>query len=111
MITNRDLNNFILIEEPREIDDTIGGYKKIWQKKYQLWAKVESLFNKRQIGHDISVAKQRHSVDYYQFTIRYQSHLSRKMRIVWKEKVLTIIKIIDLPVQKNFCTLIAEEVI
>jgi SPP1 family predicted phage head-tail adaptor len=111
MISSKDLTQHIIIEEQgRKFDDS-GGYKKQWVVKYKTWAKVESLFNKRQIGHELAIAKHIRSANYYEFTIRYKPDLDHKMRVIWNDKILNIVKVIDISVKKIFQTLIAEEVV
>ena len=111
MVGRKDLNHFIVIEEQNKQIDTTGGYKKQWIEKYHTWAKVESLFNKRQIGHELALAKHIISSNYYEFTIRYKSDLEHKMRIIWNRKIFNIIKIIDISIKKDFQSIVSEEII
>ena len=76
-----------------------------------VFAKVESLFNKRQIGHELAIAKQVQSVNFYEFTIRYIPNFSNDASIRWRDKDFNIIKVIDYKNKKKELSLIAEEVV
>lgn len=108
-ILNTDLDQRITIEEQTEKFDDIGGYKKQWHEIYSLWARVESLFNRRHIGNEVAFSKQLRSVHYYEFLIRYQNGINTKMRVFWNNKVLHINKVIDMHSKRRFLLLIGEE--
>jgi SPP1 family predicted phage head-tail adaptor len=88
-----------------------GGFSQIWQVKYQCWAKMESLFNRRLIGSEVALAKRVVSSNFYQFTIRYKPDLNQNMRIRYNNQVFAIIKIIDSFNRKNFLRIVAEEIL
>lgn len=108
-LSRNNLTEYIVVQEQTtEIDDS-GGYKKAWRTKYQVWAYVESLFNKRQIGHELAIAKQIKSANYYEVSLRHQDGLHENMRIIWRTKTLNVVNIIGIDSKNKFLRLIAEE--
>jgi SPP1 family predicted phage head-tail adaptor len=105
------LTSRIIIEESKQIFDEAGGYNKTWITKYHSWAHVESLFNRKLVGSEMALAKRVVSSNFYQFTIRYRDNLNQDMRIVFDDKVFTIVKIISDFYRKRFVKIIAEEVV
>ncbi|MEQ9116284.1 MAG: phage head closure protein [Rickettsiales bacterium] len=105
------LSEPILLQNSKEEANRIGGFKKIWKNYCKCWAAVESLFNKRQLGNEVAFAKELVSMNFYQFTIWFNSKITAKMRVVWNERKFDIIKIIDSDSRKRYMHLLAQEVI
>lgn len=106
---NTNFNQFIVVQDHAESFDEAGGYQKEWVNKYELWASIESLFNKRQIGNELAFAKQIHSASYYQIIVRYVGDLNTDMRIAWDKKTLSISKIIGIDNKRQYLMLIAYQ--
>lgn len=101
------LNEPITLQLAKNIPNEMGGYKTEWQDFSRCFAAVESLFNKRQLGHEVALAKEVVSVNFYQFTLRYNSEYNTKMRVIWQNRTFEIVKVID--TNKRFMQLIAQE--
>lgn len=111
MINRIRLSELIIIQESSRIVNKLGGYKIEWQNISKSWAHVESLFNKRQLGHEIAIAKEVISANFYQFTVRFSNKLNGKMRLIWRQRKFEITKIIDTDSKKQFMQLITQEII
>lgn len=104
------LTNKIAIEESISGFDQFDGESRIWQVKCRVYAQIQSLFNQRQIGSEVAVAKKVVSSNFYQFTIRYRIDLKSDMRILFHDQIYNIIKIISDPSSKKYSRIVAEEV-
>lgn|GEM_PF-1780246 len=111
ILSRNNLTEYITIQEQiTEIDES-GGYKKVWQTRCQVWAYVESLFNKMQVGHEVAIAKQIKSANYYEVAIRPQKDLHKNMHIMWRQKTLNVVHVIGVDSKNKFLKLIAEELL
>lgn len=103
------LTNKITIEEYISGFDQFDGESRAWQTKCCVYAHIQSLFNQRQIGSEVAVAKKVVSTNFFQFTIRYRTDLKSNMRILFHDQIYNIIKIISDPSSKKYSRIVAEE--
>ncbi len=82
-----------------------------WKYAFSSWATICSLFNNRQIGHEVAFAKEVVSANYYQFTVRYRPCYNTKMRIIWSERKFDVTKVIDTDKRKKLTYIVAKEAI
>lgn len=102
------LKHKVVIEEMKPNPDEFGI--KEWVKRSVLYAKIESLFNHRQIGNEIAIAKRLVSSNYYKFTVRYSPKITSEMRILYDSEVYNIIKVIHDLDKRKYTSIVAEEV-
>ena len=103
-----EMNQLIAIEESCEVIDEFGEVSVTWKDMGRYLAKIEILFDKRRIGHEIALDRRIVNINYFEVTMRYVS-LSYKSRILWNGRILNVLKLFDPTNHRRFLKVIVEE--
>ena len=104
-----EMNQLISIDEGCETIDECGEVVVIWKGIGKYLAKIEILFDKRRVGHEIALDRRIVNVNYFELTLRYID-LPHKIRILWDQKLLNVLKVFDANSNRKFTKIIVEEI-
>jgi len=100
-----DLRHRITLQELVSIPDGMGGFSEGWQDVATVWASVEPLRGQERYLAQQAVQEITHKV-----TIRYRKSVSPKMRILFGNRVLSIVAVIDPGERRKWLELLCLEV-
>jgi len=101
-----ELRHRVTIQGLVRVPDGFGGYSEIWQDKARIWASIEPLR-----GQELYFARQTLQQVTHRVVLRYIRGITRGMRIVWGERVLKILAVIDRGRTYGWLELMCEEVV
>ncbi len=104
-----EMNQLIAIEEIYEEVDEFGEVVVTWRDIGRYLAKIEILFDKRRVGHEIALDRRIVNINYFELTLRY-IELPHKIRILWNQKILNVLKVFDANSNRRFTKIIVEEI-
>lgn len=104
------LKQIIEIQESENMEDGAGGFISSWNTKKILPACVSTLReNSNFIKGEIYNAYQIISSNYYEVIIRFRKDITNKMRIKYKNKILSIKKVINHQEADQYLILLTQE--
>jgi len=108
LVTQRigDLRERVTLQTLSRARDDYGGAEETWTTTATVWANVATLGGSEQEeGTDQVIAQLTHSI-----TIRYRI-MDPTMRVVWRDKYLNVLQVIDADNRRRFLELRCSEVI
>jgi SPP1 family predicted phage head-tail adaptor len=100
-----ELRHRVTIQELVRVPDGLGGYSESWRDVATIWASIEPLR-----GQELYLARQTLQQVTHRVVMRYIRGVTRGMRIVWGERVLRILAVIDRGRSYGWLELMCEEV-
>ena len=102
-------NHYIQIQESAERFSESGDFSNDWHDIRRCWAHIDIIFNKRYLDTERSVDHIISTKNYYEITVRKFKHINNRMRILWGEKRLNILKHFVCDKNKRFAKIIVIE--
>ena len=98
------LRHKIVIQEPTETQDSVGGPDATWSTFATVWASIEPLN-----GRELFAAQQINAEITARIRIRYLSGVIPKMRVSFGERIFEILSVINLEERNREMELMVKE--